>query len=54
MVAESRRKIEYEDISEEEFITRMSNYKQTLTEQFRESRRLEAEIMRQLESLKLS
>lgn len=47
-------KIEYEDISEEEFNNRMSNYKQTLAKQFEESHRLEAEIMRQLDCLKFN
>jgi type I restriction enzyme M protein len=44
-------KIEYIDISEEEFNQRMTDYKTTLTQQFKESHRLEAEIMKQLESL---
>ena len=47
-------KIDYVDITEEEFNTRMQNYKQTLTEQFAESHRLEEEIMKQLESLKFN
>ena len=46
-------KIDYVDITEDEFNNRISNYKKTLTEQFEESRRLEEEIMRQLNSLKL-
>ena len=45
-------KIDYVDITEEEFNSRMSNYKQTLSEQFAESHRLEEEIMQQLNLLK--
>ncbi len=45
-------KIDYVDITEEEFNRRMSDYKQTLSEQFAESHRLEEEIMRQLSLLK--
>lgn len=45
-------KIDYVDITEEEFNQRMANYKQTLTEQFAESHRLEEEIMAQFEALK--
>lgn len=44
-------KIEYEDITEEEFNVRMANFKQTLSEQFAESHRLEEEIMKQLDAL---
>lgn len=44
-------KIEYVDITEEEFNQRMTDYKTTLKQQFEESHRLEAEIMKQLESL---
>lgn len=47
-------KIDYVDISEEEFNKRMTEYKQTLAEQFAESRRLEAEIMKQLDSLQFN
>ncbi len=47
-------KIEYVDITEEEFNNRMAQYKRTLSEQFAESHRLEQEIMRQLESLKFN
>lgn len=46
-------KIEYVDITAEEFERRMADYKKTLTEQFEESHRLEKEIMKQLESLRL-
>ena len=46
-------KIEYVDITTEEFEQRIADYKKTLTEQFEESRRLEEEILKQLESLKL-
>jgi len=44
-------KIEYVDISEEEFNQRIANYKKTLSEQFAESHRLEDEIMKQLNAL---
>lgn len=47
-------KIDYIDITEEEFNQRMNNYKQTLTEQFAESHRLEEEIMAQFEALKFN
>lgn len=47
-------KIDYVDITEEEFNHRMNSYKQTLTEQFAESHRLEEEIMAQLDSLKFN
>ena len=47
-------KIDYVDITEEEFNQRMVNYKQTLTEQFAESHRLEEEIMAQLDALKFN
>ncbi|MBQ9439086.1 MAG: SAM-dependent DNA methyltransferase, partial [Paludibacteraceae bacterium] len=47
-------KIEYEDITAEEFALRINGYKQTLASQFAESRKLEDEIMNQLASLKLA
>jgi len=47
-------KIEYVDITEEEFNNRIANYKQTLTKQFVESRRMEEEIMKQLDNLYLA
>lgn len=47
-------KIDYVDITEEEFNRRMTNYKQTLAEQFAESHRLEEEIMRQLDGLRFN
>ena len=47
-------KIDYVDITEEEFKARMASFRQTLTEQFAESHRLEKEIMRQLDSLKFN
>lgn len=47
-------KIDYVDITEEEFNARMASFRQTLTEQFAESHRLEEEIMRQLTSLKFN
>lgn len=46
-------KIEYIDITAEEFEKRIADYTQTLTEQFAESHKLEKEIMQQLQSLKL-
>lgn len=47
-------KIDYVDITEEEFNKRMTGYKAELTAQFEESHRLEAEIMKQLDSLKFN
>ena len=47
-------KIDYVDITEEEFNQRMANFQQTLTEQFEESHRLEKEILAQLQSLKFN
>lgn len=47
-------KIDYVDITEDEFRRRMEDYKQALTRQFAESHRLEEEIMRQLDSLKFN
>jgi type I restriction enzyme M protein len=44
-------KIDYVDITEEEFNQRMAEYKNTLMQQFEESHRLESEIMKQLDSL---
>ena len=44
-------KIYYVDITAEEFNKRMSYYKSKLTEMFKESHRLEEEIMKQLDSL---
>ena len=46
-------KIEYVDITAEEFEARIANYEQTLAEQFAESHQLEQQIMQQLKSLKL-
>ena len=45
-------KIEYVDITEEEFNKRIANYQDTLTKQFEESHKLENEIMKQLGQLK--
>lgn len=47
-------KIDYVDITEEEFNVRMANYKAELTQKFAESRRLEEEIMKQLDSLRFN
>lgn len=47
-------KIDYVDITEDEFNSRMAQYKQTLAEQFAESRRLEEEIMKQLDMLEFN
>lgn len=44
-------KIDYVDITEEEFNHRMANYKETLQRQFSQSHKLEDEIMKQLGSL---
>ena len=44
-------KIDYVDITEEEFNRRMDNYKSTLKAQFEESHRLETEILKQLDSI---
>ena len=44
-------KIDYVDITEEEFNNRMANYKAELSRQFAESHRLEQEIMKQLDAL---
>ena len=44
-------KINYVDITEEEFNSRMVEYRKTLSEQFAESHRLEEEIMKQLDAL---
>ena len=45
-------KIDYVDITEEEFNKRMANYQETLAKQFDESHKLEKEIMGQLNQLK--
>ncbi len=47
-------KIDYVDITEEEFNQRMADYKSELAKQFAESHRLEEEIMKQLESLRFN
>lgn len=47
-------KIDYVDITEDEFNARMANYKTELTQKFAESRRLEEEIMKQLDSLRFN
>ena len=47
-------KIEYVDITEEEFNKRVSNYETTLTSKFEESRKLENEILSQLKQLKFN
>lgn len=47
-------KIEYVDITEEEFNRRMADYETKLTEMFAESHRLETEILAQLKSLKFN
>jgi type I restriction enzyme M protein len=47
-------KIDYVDITEEEFNRRMGEYKSNLEEMFAESHRLEAEIMQQLNRLKFN
>jgi len=45
-------KIEYTDISAEEFAKKMQNYEKNLTDYFHESRQLEEQIFSQLKSLK--
>lgn len=47
-------KIDYVDITAEEFDQRMSDYKTELKSQFEESHELEQEIMKQLDSLELN
>lgn len=47
-------KIDYVDITEEEFNSRMTEYKKTLSKQFAESHRLEEEILKQLEALRFN
>ena len=47
-------KIDYVDITADEFNQRMAGYKSKLTEMFKESHRLEAEIMKQLDSLEFN
>lgn len=47
-------KIDYVDITEEEFNNRMAEYKRVLAEQFAESHRLEKAIMEQLDTLKFN
>ena len=47
-------KIEYVDITKEEFNARMAHYKEELSRQFAESRELETEIMMQLDLLKFN
>lgn len=44
-------KIDYVDITEDEFIRRMDNFKTTLRQQFSESHRLEEEILKQLDCI---
>lgn len=44
-------KIDYEDITQEEFNERMSDFQKTLTAQFEESHQLEEEILKQLSNL---
>lgn len=44
-------KIDYVDITEDEFNRRMDNFKTTLRQQFNENHRLEEEILKQLESI---
>lgn len=47
-------KIEYVDITAEEFENRMNDYRAKLTELFAESHRLESEILQQLDTLKFN
>ena len=47
-------KIDYVDITEEEFNSRMNRYRSELTAQFEESHRLEQEILKQLDSIRFN
>ena len=47
-------KIEYVDITEEEFNSRMSQHQQNLQQMFEESHALESDIMAQLKKLKFN
>jgi type I restriction enzyme M protein len=47
-------KIEYVDITEEEFNARIANYQSTLAKQFEESHKLEMEILSQLKQMQLN
>ncbi len=47
-------KIDYVDITEEEFNSRMQSYKDTLVEQFEQSHKLEDEILQQYDKIKFS
>lgn len=47
-------KIDYVDITEEEFNKRMTGYKAELTAQFEESHRLEQEILKQMDSIQFT
>ena len=47
-------KIEYVDITEEEFNSRMSQHQQNLQQMFEESHNLENDIMEQLKKLKFN
>lgn len=47
-------KIQYEDITAEEFEKRMKEYRSSLLEKFAESRKLEDEIIKQLDSLQFN
>lgn len=47
-------KIDYVDITEEEFNSRMNSYRSELTAQFEESHRLEQEILKQLDSIQFN
>lgn len=47
-------KIDYVDITEEEFNSRMQSYKDTLVEQFEQSHKLEDEILQQYNKIKFS
>ena len=47
-------KIEYVDITEEEFNSRIAHYQDTLTQQFEESHELETEILSQLKQLRFN
>ena len=47
-------KIQYEDITAEEFQRRMNGYRESLVAKFQESRKLEEEIIKQLDNLQFN
>ena len=47
-------KIEYVDITEDDFYSKVSEYKSTLKDQFEESHQLESNILQNLQKLKFN